>query len=180
MRVRVDPGQTGFFAGRMFRSFFSGMVPLAGPAVAFRFTSPVDFILWRQALSITQGALQLSIFTGATPSGSWSQLPIIGVNRMSERPTPLYSPLVTIETGGSFTGGAQVDAMLLRAGANQGNQSSQNVGGETTERGLPAGVYFGSLSTLTGGAGFVAVADPAQFLMELTWEERVPNLNGPQ
>lgn len=180
MRVRVDPGQTGFFAGRMFRSFFSGMVALAGPAVSFRFTSPVDFILWRQALSITQGALQLSVFTGATPSGSWTQLPIIGVNRMSERPAPLYSPLVTIETGGEFTGGTQVDTMLLRAGANQGNQSSQNVGGETTERGLPAGVYYGSLSTLTGGAGFIAVADPAQFLMELTWEERVPNLNGPQ
>lgn len=171
-RLRVDPGQTGFFAGRMFRSFVSASIPVAGPAVSFRFVSPVNFILWSQELTLTQGALQFEVFTGATDGGSWTtELPIIGVNRMSERPTPFYNPLVTIQTGGSFTGGTRVDLMIVNAGANVGNQSSQNAGGQTTERGLPAGTYFGRFSTLTGG---IAPVDAALFLFALAWEERVP------
>lgn len=39
-RLRVDPGQTGFFDGRMFRSFTEQVIPVAGPSVQFRFTSP--------------------------------------------------------------------------------------------------------------------------------------------
>lgn len=170
-RLRVDPGQTGFFAGRMFRSYLESVIPVAGPPVQFRFTSPVDFILWSQILTLTQGALQLRIYTGATPSGSWTPLPVIGVNRMAERPQPYYEPQVTIDTGGDFTGGTEVDVMLVRCGANQGNQSSQNSGGETSERGLPAGIYYGRLSTLTGG---VTVIDAAQMVYSLYWEERTP------
>lgn len=169
-RIRVDPGQTGFFAGRMFRTYIETVIPVAGPAVSFRFTSSKDFILWTQLLELTQGALRLEVFTGAvTPSGSWTQLPIIGVNRMAERPTPLYVPVATAETGGSFTGGTAVDLILIRSGSNQGSNSSQNTGGERSERGLPAGTYYGRLSTLTGG---VAVADAAQGIYSITWEER--------
>lgn len=171
-RLRVDPGQTGFFAGRMFRSFSTQVIPVAGPSVQFRFVSPIDFILWSQVLTLTQGALRLEVFTGATDSGGWvTELPIIGVNRMAERPAPFYTPLITIQTAGNFTGGTLVDTMIINAGNNQGNQSSQNAGGETTERGLPAGTYFIRLSTLTGG---IAPLDAAQFLYTLTWEERVP------
>lgn len=170
-RLRVDPGQTGFFAGRMFRSYTEQVIPVAGPSVQFRFISPIDFILWSQTLTLTQGALRFEVFTGATDSGGWTtSLPIIGVNRMSERPTPFYASQITIETGGDFTGGTPVDTMIVRCANNQGNQSSQNAGGETTERGLPAGTYFGRFSTLTGGA---VPADAAQMLYTLTWEERV-------
>lgn len=169
-RIRVDPGQTGFFAGRMFRTYLEAVIPVAGPAVSFRFTSPKDFILWVQLLELTQGALRLEVFTGAiTPSGTWTQLPIIGINRMAERPTPFYVPTVTVETGGSFTGGTAVDLMLIRSGSNQGSNSSQNTGGERSERGLPLGVYYGRFSTLTGG---VAVPDAAQMVYSLAWEER--------
>lgn len=168
-RLRVDPGQTGFFAGRMFRSYTEQVIPVAGPAVSFRFTSPVDFILWSQTLTLTQGALRFEIFTGATPSGSWTSLPIIGVNRMAERPQPYYTPLVTIDTGGSFTGGTAVDVMLVRTAAQ--NNSASNVGLESSERGLPAGTYYGRFSTLTGG---LAVNDAAQMIYSIMWEERVP------
>ncbi|MND20867.1 hypothetical protein D3C76_47950 [compost metagenome] len=168
-RLRVDPGQTGFFAGRMFRAFMDGVIPVAGPAVQFRFTSPVDFILWAQNLDLTQGALQLEVFIGATPTGTWTPVPLIGVNRMAERPQPYYAPLCTVDTGGNFTGGTRVDVMKIRSAA--ANNSANNVGGAFTERGLPAGVYFGRLSTLTGG---VAVNDAAQYIYSLIWEERVP------
>jgi len=167
-RLRVDAGQTGFFAGRMFRSYINAVIPVAGPAVSFRFTSSKDFILWNQHLELTQGALQLEVFTGAvTPSGTWTQRPIIGVNRMSERPTPFYVPVITLESGGAFTGGTAVDLIQLRSSS--ANNSATNVGGEWTERGLPAGTYYGRFSTLTGG---LTVNDAAQMLYSLTWEER--------
>lgn len=169
-RLRVDPGQTGFFAGRMFRTYTEQVIPVAGPSVQFRFTSPVDFILWSQVLTLTQGAVRLTIVTGATPSGVWTSLPVIGVNRMAERPQPYYTSVCTVDTGGNFSGGTEVDRMIVRASSNVGNQGSQNVGGEVSERGLPAGVYFGRIETLTGG---VAPVDAAQLLYSLSWEERV-------
>jgi len=170
-RLRVDPGQTGFFAGRMFRTYTEQVIPVAGPPVQFRFVAPIDFVLWSQILTLLQGGVRLQIYTGATPSGVWTELPIIGVNRMSERPQPFYVSQCTVATGGDFTGGTEVDRMLVRASSNLGNQGSQNVGGETTERGLPAGTYYGRISTLTGG---IAVVDAAQLQYSLFWEERVP------
>lgn len=168
-RLRVDPGQTGFFEGRMFRNSHEEVIPVGGPSVQFRFTSPVDFILWSQTLDLTQGALQLRVYTGATPSGTWTDKTPIGVNRMAERPQPYYQPQCRFATGGNFSGGTEVDLLLIRSGTNQGNNSSQNTGGETTERGLPAGEYYGRFSTLTGG---VVPDDAAQMLYSLTWEER--------
>jgi len=160
--------QLGYLSGRMFRTYLESVIPTAGPAVSFRFISPIDFILWQQTLTLTQGALRLEVFTGAvTPSGSWTALPNIGVNRMLERPAPAYVPQVVVETGGSFTGGTAVDLMLLRTASTNGQ--ALNVGIQSTERGLPAGSYYGRFSTLTGG---LPVNDPAQMLYTIRWEER--------
>ena len=166
-RLRVDPGQTGFFAGKFFRTYVEGIVPVGGTAVCFRFTSPIDFILWAQQIELTQGAVRLEVFTGTiTPSGTWTALPNIGVNRMAVRPAPYYTPVCTVETGGQFTGGTPVDLILLRSG---GKDSQQNVGGGATERGLPAGTYYGRINTLTGG---ITPVDSAQFVYSIIWEER--------
>lgn len=169
-RIRVDPGQTGFFAGRMFRAFIDGVIPVAGPSVQFRFTSPIDFILWSQDLDLTQGALQLEVYTGATPSGVWTSVPVIGLDRMTERPQPYYVAQCTVETGGNFSGGTRVDVMKVRTSSTNGNAS--NVGGDFSERGLPATVFYGRLSTLTGG---LTVNDAAQYVYQIAWEERVAN-----
>jgi len=168
-RIRVDDGSTGFFAGRVFRSYLESVIPTAGPAVSARFTSPVDFILLSQTLTLTQGAVRAEIFTGATPSGSWTSLPVIGVNRMSERPQPFYTPQVTVDTGGSFTGGTAVDLILVRTSAQ--NAQASNVSGILPDgRGLPAGTYYIRFSTLTGG---LTVNDAAQLVYAIEWEERV-------
>lgn len=166
-RLRVDPGQTGFFAGKFFRSYIESVIPVAGPSAQFRFTSPTDFILWSQALELTQGAIELRVYTGATSSGTWTVRPVIGVNRMAERPQPPYVAQSTLEFGGNFTGGTEVDLLKVRAAS--ANNGAQNVGAEASERGLPAGVYHGRFSTLTGG---VAVNDAAQLLYSILWEER--------
>ena len=166
-RIRVDPGQTGFFDGRMFRAFMEGIIPVAGPAVQFRFVAPINFILWTQELALTQGALQLEVYSGATGSGTWTELPVIGINRMSERPTPLYVNQCTIAFGGNFSGGTKVDVMKLRTAQN--NTAANNVGGSFAERGLPATTFYGRLSTLTGG---LTVNDAAHYVYQLAWEER--------
>ena len=166
-RIRVDPGQTGFFAGRFFRSYIDTLIPTAGPSVQFRFTSPIDFILWLQSLELTQGAVELRVYTGAAGSGTWTQRPVIGVNRMAQRPQPYYAAQCTLETGGNFTGGTEVDVLKVRTSA--ANNTAQNVGDSWTERGLPAGTYYGRLQTLAGGLN---VNDPAQLIYALTWEER--------
>lgn len=166
-RLRVDTGQTGFFAGKFFRSYIESTIPTAGPSVQFRFTSPVDFILWTQTLEITQGALELRIFTGATSTGTWTPRSVVGVNRMAARQSPYYVAQSTLEIGGNFTGGTEVDLMKVRASS--ANNSASNVGFGASERGLPAGVYHGRFQTLTGG---VTVNDAAQMIYSLIWEER--------
>lgn len=166
-RLRVDPGQTGFFTGRMFRNYLELAIPVAGPAVQFRFTSTVDFILWSQVLDLTQGALELRVWTGATGSGVWVDKTPIGVNRMLARPQPYYNATCRLAIGGNFTGGTEVDLMKLRSSA--ANNTANNVDQQKSERGLPPGVYFGRLTTLTGG---VTVNDAAQGTYELLWEER--------
>lgn len=167
-RLRVDPGQTGFFSGKMFNVQLSGVIPTAGPAVYFRFTAPVDFILWTQSLELTQGAVELEVFTGATPAGAWTSIPVEGVNSQANRPLPLYTPQCSIATGGSFTGGTRIGPkMQLRTAS--GNNRTSNVGGLRSERGRPAGVYYGRIQTLTGGLN---VNDAAQYLYDLEWEER--------
>lgn len=171
-RLRVDPGQTGFFAGRFFRAYYEFVMPVAGPERSFRFTSPIDFILWSQVLMVTQGAVRFEAFANpATTPGPWASVPVIGVNRMAERPQPYYTSQITVDssaTAGAFTGGTPLDLLLLRA-AGQNGQAS-NVGTNQSERGLPAGVYYLRLSTLTGG---LTVTDAAQGTVALEWEERV-------
>jgi hypothetical protein len=168
-RYRVEDGQTSFFDGRMFRSFLELNIPVAGPPLVMRVTSPKDFILFAQSLSLTQGALRVEAFNGASASGTWTALPVIGVNRMAERPSPSYVPAVAVSVGGGFSGGTVSDLVLVRTSAQ--NAGAQNVGGGTPERGLPAGDYFIRFSTLTGG---LAVNDAAQGTFNLFWEERAP------
>lgn len=166
-RLRVDPGQTGFFAGKFFRSYLEANIPVAGPSVQFRFTSPVDFILWSQVVALTQGALELRIYGGATESGVWTARPAIGVNRMAQRPAPYYVPQASLSVGGNFTGGTELDVIKVRTASQ--NVNTSNINEQASERGLPAGSYYGRFSTLTGG---LTVNDAAQLLYSLVWEER--------
>lgn len=165
-RIQVDEGQTGFFERRMFRAYSELNIPTAGPAVSFRFTSPINFILWEQSLNLDQGAARAEIFLAPTPAGVWTPISTIGQNRMTE--FPAYTSQVTIETGGSFTGGTAVDLLRVRTAAV--NNQATNVGATTaSERGLPAGTYYIRIGPLTGG---LPVNDAAQGIYLLRWEER--------
>lgn len=166
-RVRVDVGETGFFEHRMFRAYAELNIPNVGPAVSFRFTAPVNFILWEQTLELDQGAARAEVFIGAvTPSGTWTPITPIGQNRMTEG-TP-YTGVITLETGGSFTGGTAVDLIRVRTAAV--NNQATNVGNSaSSERGLPPGTYYIRIGPLTGG---LPVNDAAQGTYSIRFEER--------
>jgi len=162
-RLRVDSGQTGFFEGREFRTFYELDVA-TGTSVYIRFVSPIDFILSEQILTLDSGSIKFTALTGATPSGAYSvPLPVIGKNRMLSRKSPFYAPQITLSTGGAATGGVIVELFRVIA-ANATAQKQTVLGANSTERGLPAGTYYLRLENIGNNA--------ATGVYTLIWEER--------
>lgn len=149
-RLRVDVGQTGFFEGREFRTFYEFDIP-SGGQVTGRFSCPVDFILFAQSLTVDSGGIRMTTRIGGTPSGTFgTALPIIGKNSMSSRPLPYYASQATVFIGGSVTGGTVVDvARVISAGA---TAQESTVGGQVSdERGLPAVTAYVTLESIGNG-----------------------------
>lgn len=173
-RLRVDVGQTGFFEGREFRSYFefstdAGTSLAVGATRYFKFSSPVEFILQQQSLFIDTGGVRFQIFIGSTDGGGWSPIPVIGKNRSATRrdfPNEgFYAAQATFSTGGSFTGGTEVDILRARTSSQNVNASNIGVFGDD-ERYLPAGDYFMKMAPLAG------VNDTSQGIYSIAWEER--------
>lgn len=162
-RLRVDAAQTSFFEGREFRSYIELNIP-AGSTTVVRFTAPQDFILHNQTLMLDDGFVRMSAATGGAEGGSWSALPVIGKNRMASRPTPLYAAVCSLSTGGTHTGGTEVEVIRLKTSGATGQ--AQSVGAVSAERGLPAGVYYIRFQNLGSGA--------TTGVYSLFWEEVQP------
>lgn len=160
-RIRVDTAQTSFFQGKQFRSY-RDFTLAAAEVRYFRFTSLTDFVLFDQTLSVSGGSVRLSVWTGATASGIWTSIPVIGKNRMSSIPQPPYVTGVTFETGGTFTGGTEVEAIRLVSATATAQQST--VGASSgDERGLPASTFYIKIE---------ATNSTPVVLYSLFWEER--------
>lgn len=169
-RIRVDTGQTGFFTGREFRTFFEFSIP-AGQVQVLKFVSLVDFILFEQSLSVDAGGIRFQALTGATEVVTFNTpLPVIGKNRMAQRQSPYYTPVNTVTThatpvalGGAVTGGTVVENFRVVA-ANATAQQTTVSGGAQSERGLPAGTFYLRLHNFGTGT--------ATGVYSLFWEER--------
>ena len=160
-RIRVDVGQTSFFLGKQFRTY-SDFSLGALETRYFRFTSLVDFVLFDQNITVSDGAVRLSVWTGATPAGSWTNIPVIGKNRMSSIPQPPYATQVTFQTGGTFTGGTEVEAIRVVSATATAQRST--VGASAgDERGLPATTFYIKIE---------ATAGTPVCVYSLFWEER--------
>ena len=176
-RLRVDVGQTGFFEGREFRSFYEFSADTSnaiavGASVHIRFSCAVDFVLQKLALNVDKGGIRAQNIIAPTPSGSWTDLTVLGKNRSVARRSPFYTTQASFSFGGSFTGGTLAD--VLRARSASQTVSATNAGSNMdTERLLPAGSYYILLKPLTG------VNDPSEGLLTIDWEERPVNYWGP-
>lgn len=152
-----------FQDGREFRSYLELSVG-AGLTQVIRVTAAVPFTLTKQALAIDDGTMRFAAIAGAgTPGGTYNvSIPVIGKNRQLTRPTPFYVSQITLDTGGTVTGGTEVEVFRLKAAAQ--SQQQTTVGGSVdTLRALPAGTYY--LKFENTGAGTVAG------IYTLEWQE---------
>ena len=166
-RLRVDPGETGFWAGKEFRTF-KDLSIAAGDTYVVRVNVPVDTILSGSNLEIISGQVKMRTLTGGTQGGAFAEvLPVftrnnmsVGVNRQFN-----YLPQVGITAGGTITGGTVLDALYLKSGSNQGSNASRNVGNTPgDQRGVGIGVYYFEIVASAG--------DPVVGMFSLRWEER--------
>jgi len=144
-------GDSEFRDGREFRAYLELSVG-AGLTTVIRVTAAAPFTLTKQALSIDDGTMRFAAIAGTgTPGGSFSvPIPTIGKNRQLTRPTPFYVSQVVLETGGTITGGTEVEVFRLKAAAQ--SQQQTTVGGSIeTLRALPAGTYYLKFENLATG-----------------------------
>lgn len=157
-RLRVDNGQTGFFARRMWslNYEFSSANPIAATPLVFKFVIPVNFIIHAHSLTVDQGGLTLRTYTAAqgaeggvfaTPHAPNSD------NTMSEFPD--YAFQSQISSGGTFTpssGQVPITPLRVRTAGSTAQQSS--VGGQTvSEKARAPGTYYAVLARMAGVNG---------------------------
>lgn len=157
-RIRVDPGQTGFFARRMWslNYEFASTNPIAGTPLVFRLIIPVNFIIHHHSLSVDQGGMTLRTYLAAqgTADGTFdTAYSVVSDNSMTEAPT--YAFQAAIASGGTFTpteGQRPITPLRVRTAGATAQQSS--VGGEAvSEKGRAAGTYYAVLARMTGVTG---------------------------
>lgn len=161
-RLRVDPGQTGWFAGREFRALREFNLGAAGVRV-FKLVFPVDTIVWGIGVGLLSGEIRLENVSAGTEGGTFSEsLLVIPRNAMTERPSPNYVAQNTILTGGTYTGGTVTDVLMLKT-ADNSNFANTVGAGQEDERGAPPGTYFIRVTAVSAAVGVV----------KIRWEERV-------
>lgn len=159
-RLRVDPAQTGFWLGHQFRTFKEWDELFTGTYV-IKATVPLNIILFSLFVELDAGEARIETLVGGTEGGTFGEdLPIIPANTMSDRPTPFYESPVTLEAGGTLTGGTQLD--VIRPKTSDNSNFSSSVGSQNdSERGVGAGTYYFRL-TLSGVTG----------VFRARWEDR--------
>lgn len=162
-RLRVDVAQTGFFGGREFRTWKELSLTL-GQVYVVKAVVPVNVILFANVLQLVTGEVKMLTSFGGTEGGSFSEtLPILGRNTMSERPTPFYTPVVTLTAGGTLTGETNIDLVWVKTADN--SNFSGNVGGQLgEERGVAANTYHFKMTAVAASTG----------VWSAWWEERLP------
>lgn len=160
-RLRVDVAQTGFFAGREFRTFREWTTATTG-TVVIKIVVPVDVILFEFQIQEESGTIRVETVVGGTEGGSFSEtLPVRSTNTMTEKPQPPYSSLVVLTMGGTLTGGTTIDVSRVKTASN--SNFAATVGGEGgAERGVSANTYYWRM-TMTDFVGVI----------KARWEERV-------
>lgn len=160
-RLRVDVGQTGFFAGREARTFYAFSIPTSSSTV-IKVVSLTDTILQQFAASLDAAALQIELVVGGTEGGTFDvPLPIIKTNTMSTASS--YTPQVTMTAGGTHTGGTIVDILRLKAGSPL-PQAVEVTASEDLPNGFAAGTFYIRLVNIDG--------ETATGVFRARWEER--------
>lgn len=157
-RLRVDNGQTGFFARRMWslNYEFASTNPIAATPLVFKFVLPTSFIIHDHSLSVDQGGLTLRTYSAdqgvAGGTFSTSHVPR-SENTMTEHEA--YAFQATIASGGTFTptpGEAPITPLRVRTAGATAQQSSVGASA-VSEKGRSPGTYYAVLARMAGVSG---------------------------
>ena len=140
-RLRVDVGETDFFAGRQARTFREFNIA-AGTTLVLKIVVPVNTILHQQSVELDSGSIRITNASGGTEGGTFSEtLPVILKNNMTDRPAPFYVAQNVFTAGGTHTGGFVFDIHRVVSATATAQQSTVgNIVGD--ERGVAPGTYY--------------------------------------
>lgn len=160
-RLRVDVGQTGFFAGREARTFYQFEIA-SGATQVIKVVSQTDTIVQMFSVELDLAEIKLELVVGGTEGGTFdTPLPIFKTNTMSTASD--YTPTVTMNRGGTHTGGTVVDLLTAISGDNVNKSVSQSAS-ENLPQGFSAGTFYIRLTNTDGNT--------AQGIFRARWEER--------
>lgn len=160
-RLRVDVGQTGFFAGREFR-VLKELSIASGATQVLKIVSPINSILYAFGVELTLSQLRVELVVGGTESGTFNgAITPLKTNQMTTASS--YASQVTFATGGSHTGGTVIDAFDIVSGSNVNKAIVQQVD-ESQPLGFNAGTYYIRMHNTDGAT--------ANGFLKLRYEER--------
>ena len=170
-RVQVDPGNTGFCDGREFR-YFREMTVAANTSAWIRVTVPSEgIIIKEQDIFVDDGAVRFRAWRNLTISGvTWTApaSPASGLYPNNGLPSAEpWSISTTIENGGNHTtinGGTVSEIHRVRSSGATAQRISVGQT-NTSERGIPLGVYHLQFEALSG--------QPTTVIYDLRFEERL-------
>lgn len=160
-RLRVDSGQTGFWAGREARTFHEFSIP-TGTTQVIKVVSPINTVVQIFGVELDIAALRLELRVGGTEGGTFgTALPIFKTNTMTTQSG--YTPQVTMAIGGTHTGGTVVDLLTAIAGDKLQKATAVTVS-ESLPQGFAAGTFYIKLINTDGAT--------ATGIFRARWEER--------
>lgn len=160
-RLRVDVGQTGFFAGREARTLYEFSIA-SGATQVIKVISPTDTIVQQLSVDLFLAEIRLELVVGGTEGGTFATpLPIFKTNTMSTAST--YTPQVTMNRGGTHTGGTVVDLIQTVTDTNP-NKATPAGASEASPQGFAAGTFYIRLINTDGAT--------AAGIFRARWEER--------
>ena len=161
-RLRVDPGQTGFFAGREFRAFYDFNIADGGSFI-LRAETSVNVILYDFTVDLELGDLEIELVGGGTQGGTFTtNVPILKTNNMTDISD--YQTNVLMTGNGTHTGGTIFDKFRIFVGDNLAKTGSKTAS-EQYPIGFAPGVYYIRLKNLVNNK-------QAKGIFRARWEER--------
>jgi hypothetical protein len=136
-RLRVDVGQTGFFKGTEFFTFYEFSIP-QGQTYTIKASTAVDVFLQKFLIDCWTGSLRVEWYAGGTQVNPFLiSVPVFRTNNTASADLT-YQTQVVMQANGTHTGGTLVDVLQLNAG----NKDNAVEGGSADPIGFPIGDYY--------------------------------------
>ena len=159
-RIKYELGNTAFSESREFRMFKEFDI-LPGTSETIKVVSTVDSIIQTFGASLILGSLRIELISGGSDGGDFTEsVPVFQTNRTSTSVDRVSG--VTMQNGGTHTGGTVSDLLILVAGSPV-KQAKEFTAEENKPLGFGPGVFYIRFS----GFG----SSNAQGVFRARWEE---------